>query len=589
MPGLLISQHSGEGKANQYYLRGFNLDHGTDFATTIAGVPVNMPTNAHGQGYTDLNFLIPELIGSVQYRKGTYSVEDGDFSSAGSAHISYRNTLASPIASLTAGEEGYRRAFAAASTPTTVGNLIGALEIVGNDGPWVHPDDFRKLNGVVRWSRVGSGLGIGLTAIGYDGQWNSTDQIPERAVASGGISRFGAIDPTDGGSSHRYSLSAELQHRDSESLIEASAYVLAYRLDLFSDFTYFLTDSIHGDQFEQSDDRVVEGIHVSRMTSDDWLGGEIHQTVGLDVRNDDIAGVGLFHTEARHRLATVREDRVLETSASPFVEGDLQWTPKVRSILGVRADAYYFHVASSFAPFTGSDVVALVSPKASLALGPWGPLELYLDGGYGFHSSDARGARFIASGSSQQTQSAEVSDATEHFPVPGGPQIERGSLLVRTKGAEAGARISGGSRGSMSATLWGLDIASETVFQGDAGLAAPSRPGRRTGVELASDLRLLDDLHGDAASPTRARDSVIPIRWGITRSRGRALGRGRVPASVGGVCESARSLFRTKAPGRRQFGAFARFHGAERGSRLVRASAVDGDARGLQPARRARE
>ena len=210
VPGVLISQHSGEGKANQYYLRGFNLDHGTDFATSVAGVPVNMPTHAHGQGYTDLNFVIPELVSGIQYRKGTYSVEDGDFSSAGSANISYRNTLPDPVVSLTR-RAGLRTRVRGCFATRWIGHVLGALELIRNDGPWVHPDISRSSMGWSATAAASEERGVSVTAIGYDSEWNSTDQIPERAVASGALSRFGAIDPTDGGQSYRYSLSTEYQ------------------------------------------------------------------------------------------------------------------------------------------------------------------------------------------------------------------------------------------------------------------------------------------------------------------------------------------------------------------------------------------
>jgi hypothetical protein len=493
IPGLLISQHSGEGKANQYYLRGFNLDHGTDFATTIAGVPVNMPTHAHGQGYTDLNFAIPELISGIQYSKGTYSAEDGDFSSAGSARISYRNALPSPIGSLTSGEDGYRRLFVAASPRLPSGSALGAIELMANDGPWMHPDDYRKVNGLVRYSRGAPAYGLSVTAMGYDGRWDATDQVPQRAAASGRVSRFGAIDPTDGGKSYRYSLSAEFQDAAPPSLTKASVYIIAYRLDLFSNFTYFLNDTVRGDQFEQTDERVVTGLHVSHLITQGSPGRELRQTIGVDARHDNIAHVGLFHTEARRRLASIREDSVLESSVSPFVQSDAQWLSHLRTSLGVRADLYRFSVSSSYPPFSGADLTGIVSPKASIVLGPWGAFALYANGGYGFHSSDARGARFTPSDASQGVQAA-----AEHFPVPGGPLIERGALLVRTTGAEAGARLTGGARGSVAASIWGLDIASETVFLGDAGLAAPSRPSRRTGIELSGELRPAGPVHVDA-------------------------------------------------------------------------------------------
>jgi hypothetical protein len=493
IPGVLISQHSGEGKANQYYLRGFNLDHGTDFATTIEGVPVNMPTHAHGQGYTDLNFVVPELVSGVQYRKGTYSVEDGDFSSAGSAHISYRNMVPSPIVSLTLGEEGYRRALVAVSPRLPSGTVLGSIELIRNDGPWVHPDEYRKINGLARYDNGNPELGISVVAMGYDGRWNSTDQIPERAVASGQFARFGAIDPTDGGQSYRYALSTEFHAVEPGSVTKASAYIVAYRLDLFSDFTYFLTDTLHGDQFEQADQRVVTGLHLSHVDITGSRDREVRQMIGVDVRSDNIASVGLFHTEARRRLATVREDQIAEESLSPYVQSDAQLSSFLRTILGARADLYRFNVTSSYQPFSGSDVTGIVSPKASLILGPWGGFDLYLDGGYGFHSDDARGARFSSSSATQGVQAAP-----EHFPVPGRPPIQRSDLLIRTKGAEVGARFTGGSRWSTSASLWGLDIRSEQVFQGDGATTEPGRPSRRTGIELSGECRLVDRVHMDA-------------------------------------------------------------------------------------------
>jgi hypothetical protein len=493
IPGVLISQHSGEGKANQYYLRGFNLDHGTDFATAIEGVPVNMPTHAHGQGYTDLNFVIPELVSGIQYRKGTYSVEDGDFSSAGSAQISYRNVLPGPMVWLTAGQEGYGRLLLGASPPLPSGTVLGALELIRNDGPWVHPDEYRKVNGVLRYDNEGPERRWSVTAMGYDGRWNSTDQIPERAVASGEVSRFGAIDPTDGGTSYRYSLSTAFQDAAPQAVTNASAYVIAYRLDLFSNFTYFLKDTLSGDQFEQADQRVVTGLHLSHVDVTGSRDREVRRMIGVDVRSDNIASVGLFHTEARRRLATVREDQIAEESLSPFVQGDAQWLSFLRTVLGVRADLYHFNVTSSYQPFSGSNVTGIVSPKASVILGPWGGFDLYLNGGYGFHSDDVRGASFTPSSATQGVQ-----QAPDHFPVPGGPPVQRSDLLIRTKGAEVGARLAGGSRWSANASLWGLDIAGEQIFQGDGATTAPSRPSRRTGIELSGESRPVDGVRLDA-------------------------------------------------------------------------------------------
>jgi hypothetical protein len=465
VPGVLISQHSGEGKANQYYLRGFNLDHGTDFATFVAGIPVNLPTNAHGQGYADLNFVIPELVSGVEYRKGTYFAEEGDFGTAGAAHIAYANRLDAPTAQLSFDAEGYRRGLVVGSSPLARGDLLYAVEVFHNDGPWVHPDDYRKVNGVVRWGRTGSSSGFRLTGMGYDGRWNSTDQVPDRAVAEGRIDRFGAIDPTDGGRSHRYSLSGDWQRFTERSFSEATAYVVDYRLDLFSNFTYFLEDSVRGDQFEQADQRVFYGLRASHTWKAHWQGREVSNSVGIQARRDDIGNVGLYHTQAQTRFSTVRADEVEQTSVSPYVENAVQWSPWLRSTAGLRADAYWFHVNSSNPLNSGASDASIVSPKLGVSLGPWANTAYFLNAGTGFHSNDARGATIT------------VDPATLD-------PAARVSPLVRAKGAELGVVSRALLGAEMSLSIWWLDLASELVFTGDAGTTEASRPSRRTGAEL---------------------------------------------------------------------------------------------------------
>ncbi|MBL8488167.1 MAG: TonB-dependent receptor plug domain-containing protein, partial [Rhodocyclaceae bacterium] len=259
VPGLIISQHSGDGKANQYYLRGFNLDHGTDFATWVMGMPANMPTHAHGQGYTDLNFLIPELIERIQYRKGPYRADQGDFSAAGSASIDYARILPSSFAELGLGQNGFRRGLLAGAPAAGGGRLLYGLEWQEANGPWTVPENYGKLNGVLRWSWGTEENGGAITAMGYKAQWSSTDQVPQRAIDTGIISRFGTVDPTDGGRTSRYSLSGEWARRDAESGSRASAYAIRSALDLWSNFTFFMDNPALGDQFLQSERRHVLG------------------------------------------------------------------------------------------------------------------------------------------------------------------------------------------------------------------------------------------------------------------------------------------------------------------------------------------
>jgi hypothetical protein len=464
VPGVIVTQHSGSCKANQYFLRGFNLDHGTDFRITVDDIPVNMPSHGHGQGYSDLNFLIPELVDTVRYKKGAYYADEGDFSAAGAAEFSYVNALPKQLLSLTGGDFGYERLLAADSTKYGGGDLLGAFEVDRNNGPWVHPDDYHKLNGVLRWNRGDAGNGFTLTAMGYNGTWSSTDQIPERAVDEGLIDRFGAIDPSDGGSSYRYSLAADWRRGTDSSLTRASAYVLRYWLNLFSDFTYFLDDPVHGDQFEQLDDRTVTGFQVQHQWGFDWSGRAVETEVGLQVRNDSINN-GLNHTEDQQLLSVTSRDQIEQVSGGPYAQARVNWTPWLRTVTGLRADEYYADVKSNIDANSGHRQSAILSPKLAIALGPWSDSEFYVDYGYGFHSNDARGA-------------------TIHVDPKTFQPVDQVTPLVRAKSTDVGFRTSAIPNLETSVTVFRLDLDSELVFSGDAGDTEPSRPSRREGVEL---------------------------------------------------------------------------------------------------------
>jgi outer membrane cobalamin receptor len=390
VPGLIVTQHSGDGKANQYFLRGFNLDHGTDFATRVDGVPVNLPTHAHGQGYTDINFMIPELVEEVHYRKGTYYAEQGDFSAAGSVNLSYRETLPAPIASLTVGEDNYYRGLLAGSTRLGTGTLLYGVDYSTTDGAWDLQQDFRKLNGLVKYTHGDDELGFGVTAVGYDGVWRSTDQIPLRAVQAGEISRFGYIDATDGGDSHRYSLSIDAWSRDGDRRWSANAYAIDYGLDLFSNFTYAIDDA-NGDQFEQFDSRRVYGGSVDADWNASLTAHPGTLRTGVELRHDAIEPVGLHQTTARVRHDTVREDSVRQTSYSAWVAHEQRWTSWLRTDVGVRADYFTFDVASDLPANSGSANDSIVSPRLGVTLGPWNDTEFFVNYGRGFHSNDARG------------------------------------------------------------------------------------------------------------------------------------------------------------------------------------------------------
>ncbi len=467
VPGVIVTQHSGSGKANQYFSRGFNLDHGTDFATSVDGVPVNLPTHAHGQGYTDLNFLIPELIQTVHYRKGPYYADVGDFGSAGAADIGYVDRLDRGLFQMTGGSSGYGRILAAGSPTVGSGSLLYAIEASHDDGPWEHRQDYQKINGLLRYTRQDGDSTFHLTAQAYGGRWNSTDQIPLRSVGSLAGGRFGAVDPTDGGDSHRASLSADWQRETDAGHTEVQVYGVYYDLDLFSNFTYFLDDPVHGDQFEQHDRRGFGGLKAHHTWHYDLLELDSESTIGLQTRGDLIDN-GINHTEGRQFLSVTRADTVGQVSVSPYAEQKTKWNDWLRSTLGVRGDIYHFDVASNLAQNSGTADRALFSPKAGLVFGPWAHTELYLSGGLGFHSNDGRGS----------TTHVDPKDPTS--------PLDPVSPLVRTYGAEVGIRTVALPHLQSTLSIWWLDLDSELVFSGDAGDTEISRPSRRFGVEFAN-------------------------------------------------------------------------------------------------------
>ena len=480
IPGVIVSQHSGDGKANQYYLRGFNLDHGTDFATFVDGMPVNMPSHAHGQGYSDLNWLIPELVDRIRYRKGPYYAEEGDFSSAGSARIDLFDGLPRGIASLTVGQDRYARALIANSTALESGSLFYALEVAHNDGPWDNPEKFHRLNGLMRYSFGTEGARSTLTAMGYSAGWNSTDQIPQRAVDQGLVGRFGALDPSDGGQTERYSLSFQTARQLADGAFRFNAYAIRSKLDLYSNFTFFLEHpsdldpgGIAGDQFHQAEQRTVIGLATSRSWNHKLGGHESTSTLGLQIRHDRLDPVGLYSTVARQLVATTQESRVRETSVALYAENQLEWTSWLRSVAGLRADRFSVDVNSSIAENSGTKSAALVSPKLSLIAGPWQKSEVFVNYGEGFHSNDARGATERVKPKEFAADPSDPNAAATPSP-----------LLVRSKGGELGLRTEMVPGLQSSLALWQLELGSELVFSGDAGDTEASRPSKRQGVEF---------------------------------------------------------------------------------------------------------
>ena len=469
IPGMIVTQHSGDGKANQYFLRGFNLDHGSDFATTVAGMPVNVASHAHGQGYMDLNFVIPELVSSVRYRKGVYAADDGDFSNTGSARISYQRQVDAPYVDVTVGPHDFRRVLAVASSDFGEHHLLAAVELARNDGPWVQPEDLKKTNLVLRWSHGSVTNGYAITAMSYRARWNATEHVPERAIDNGEIGRFGALSADDGGVTSRHSLSGEWGSADGDGGTRASAYLTGYRLNLFSAPSGFINGP-DGDQHEQADDRIVWGGEVKRS----WRHGEHELEVGAQLRHDHIKTLGLYNTIARQRSETVRQDRANETSAGVFATVHSEWSDYLRTSLGLRYDHIGADVVATGGALNvanGGDVGAgQVSPKLSVVFSPFGAAgktEVFGNWGYGFHSNDVRGA----------TSSVNPAD---------GSSADKLGLFARSTGAELGLRVQPVSGWTSSVSVWHMAIASELVFVGDEGVTEARGASRRRGIEWSN-------------------------------------------------------------------------------------------------------
>ncbi|MGH8651686.1 MAG: TonB-dependent receptor [Gammaproteobacteria bacterium] len=508
VPGAVVTQHSGTGKANQYFLRGFNLDHGTDFNARIDGVPLNLPSHGHGQGYLDINPIIPELVNYIDYGKGPYYADVGDFSSAGYAHYHLFDELEQGLLRIGVGEDDFYRGVVADSMPLAQGTFLYGMEAQNYDGPWDLDEDALRLNLLLKYTGGTVTQGYRFTGMSYYGDWDSTDQIPQRAVDQGQISRLGQIDPTLGGRAQRHGLSMDWWSNREKSAVRLNAFAFYSRLDLWSNFTYFLDDQSNGDQFKQIDRRYTFGGTSEYDWHIDGIGQHSLNTLGLQLRHDYIPTVGLFQTRKRAEVHPFRVDEVQETSVGLYLKNETQWLQWFRTVLGLRGDYFRFDVDSeTIAQNSGDEGDAQFSPKLGLVFGPWYETELYLNLGRGFHSNDARGTTIRID--------PKTGDAVEP--------------LVESQGAEVGVRTSYVPGLQSTLGLWYLELDSELVFVGDAGTTEASGESRRYGVEWANFYQVTDwltldfDLAFTKAQFTDVGDDEIPNSVGRVITAGGAV------------------------------------------------------------------
>lgn len=492
IPGMVAAQHSGGGKANQYFLRGFNLDHGTDFAASIDGAPLNLRAHPHMNGYLDLNFMIPETIEKVRFYKGVGYAQNGDFSAAGAADFTTYDRSEENYLELNASTDGDQRALIVGSADIGEdGTLLYAGEHEWGNGPFERPEDLRKWSGFLKYTQplalLGQEAKFRASLIGYDNSWYATDQMPLRAIQSGLISRFGTLDPDLGGKTSRMIASAGLTW-DKASLL---VYGESYSLRLFNNPTFFI-DPVRGDAFVQTTDRTALGARGQVSADMDIAGIRAETRLGADIRTDFIDRAGLQRTIKRIPFSTIRDDKGSVTLADIWADATVRWTSSFRTTLGARLDHILYDFTALQPENSGNGSDTRFSPKFAAALTMSEDLEAYASYGYAFHTNDARGA------------------LTRSDPLTGDP-VTPSPVFVASRGGEAGLRWEPHATFNLSASLFQLALDSELIFVGDAGTSEPSDATRREGVEISSFWQPFSSLAIDVSGAwSRARFQNAP-------------------------------------------------------------------------------
>jgi outer membrane cobalamin receptor len=489
VPGLVVVQHAAGGKANQYYLRGFEMDHGDMFSTWVDGVPVNEPSHAHGPGYTDLNWLIPEFVDHIDFEKGPYYADRGDFASAGAADIHLVDAVPTPFLKEEVGTDGWIRLLGADSAQVGLGTLFLGAEYTHYDGPWVGGDNYRKRNGIVKYTQGDADNGFTVTAQAYRGNWLGNDQVPLEAIQSGQVPLYGSEDPSTGGTSARYSLYGQWHETDDTGRTQATLYAVHYMLNLYANFTDALFFPIEGDGQQQNDRRWTYGGHVERDLTGDYLGQGTEDRLGFELRDDNIHSF-LNRVEDNLIWAPVRQDQVDETMISPWYENDIAWTDWFSTFEGVRADILVYSDQSDTVQNSGNGIAWRPSPKIGAKFGPWSATSFYIQAGLGISSEDIEGVTSTvqpgpyANPGVVSPTSAKCPVFVPNYTIGGGCPTTPEQALTRNRGAEIGVHTSWIPGLDTTLSLWTLESENEFVYDGDFGaVTASGRPGRRWGIE----------------------------------------------------------------------------------------------------------
>ncbi len=488
VPGLFIAQHAGGGKAEQIFVRGFDADHGTDFAVSIDGLPVNMVSHAHGQGYADFHFVIPETVEQLRVYKGPYTARFGDFATAGAGEFTTKTSLDRSQVKLEVGRFDTRRALVMLDLLGThhlfskkPESAYVAAEYNFTNSYFDAPQHFKRFNGLVKYTgQLTERTALTLLGSHFTSRWDASGQIPDRAVAEGLISRFGSLDPSEGGSTNRTNasvvLTTALPH---DAVLRQQAYYSRYNFSLFSNFTFFKNDPVNGDEIDQTDHRNLYG-YTATYDRDDRLGHRgrsLHTVAGLGTRID-ASDLGLRRAVQRRILDTVSTGRLYEQNINAYLDEMLELTDRLTVNAAVRADLFIFQFrgqkadsAAGFVPLTGRVTRGRVSPKLNFYYQLSPAVQLFVRSGLGFHSNDARG----------------VVQGTGSF-----------NALPRATGAEVGSTFKPVPSLVVNAALWTLHLQDELVYSGDEGTTESAGPTRRYGVDVSARYQLTGRLFLDA-------------------------------------------------------------------------------------------
>ena len=531
VPGLVTAQHAGGGKAEQIFLRGFDVDHGTDVSASVDGIPVNMPSHGHGQGYLDLHFLIPETVKNTEIAKGTYDAANGDFTTAGAIKFKTLDRLDNNLFQVQTGfvptqktGPSVARGLLMYQLPTNskISSYV-ASEYIFAPSYFDASQDFKRFNMLSKTNfDVGKNGNLKLLLSHFNSDWRASGQIPARAVESGLIGRFGAIDNTEGGKTARQNASVTYTQVVQNQSFEAQIYVSKYDFNLFSNFTFFAADSINGDMIKQEDDRLILGFNAKYVVSNN----KNKLTVGVGLRQDDIKN-GLYLAPKRTITETTASATIYETASHLYAKNAFELTPKLRVEIGLRLNYLYFDVRDNLPTdanrenYTGKNNQYQLAPKANLTYSFSNNYKLFLNAGRGFHSNDARSV---------------VQDRSN-------------SKLPDAWGGEIGVQMRPLSKWLISAAIWGLELDNELVFVGDDGTTENNGASRRIGIDLGVRATLTDWLFVDAdVNLSRGRllekrfgkalptDNLIPLAPNITSTGGLTA---RFPCGNEGKIEGA--------------------------------------------------